>query len=209
MNPNFSRLFNRHAWSDDAAFDELAEAVFASLSIDSKEKLIVKSNNKGSVSPQTILKVVLVDQYLSYKQNPKLCTAFSRKINSWIVSSQYNGLEIPRKIIDVVDALIEAEYLSNEDGKFYKQTNLYQINLSRLQELTALPENVVSMTPSPSHDDGRDIVTVTDKPLPPTFNLTNKFKNFGEEVVGTNFDRRPISRERMLEICKEMGYDLD
>jgi len=50
---------------------------------------------------------------------------------------------------------------------------------------------------------------VTDKPLPPTFNLTNKFKNFGEEVVGTNFDRRSISRERMLEICKEMGYDLD
>ena len=121
MNPNFSRLFNRHAWSDDPAFDELAEAVFVSLSSDSKEKFIGKSNNKGSVSPQTILKVVLVDQYLSYKQNPKLCTAFSRKINSWIVSSQYNGLEIPRKIRDVVDALIEAEYLNNEYGYFYKK----------------------------------------------------------------------------------------
>ena len=100
-------------------------------------------------------------------------------------------------------------YRNRFGEKGYKQTNLYQINLSRLQELTALPENVVSMTPSPSHDDGRDIVTVTDKPLPPTFNLTNKFKNFGEDVVGTNFDRRPISRKRMLEICKEMGYDLD
>ena len=55
----------------------------------------------------------------------------------------------------------------------------------------------------------KGIFKVTDKPLTPTFNLTNKFKNFGEEVVGTNFDRRPISRERMLEICKEMGYDLD
>ena len=62
MNPNFSRLFNRHAWSDDPAFDDLVEAVFVSLSIDSKEKLIVKSNNKGSVSPQTILKVVLIKQ---------------------------------------------------------------------------------------------------------------------------------------------------
>ena len=121
MNPNFSRLFNRHAWSDDPAFDGLAEAVFVSLSSDSKEELVGKSNNKGSVSPQTILKVVLVDQYLSYKQNPKLCTAFNRKTKSWIVSSQYNGLEIPRKIIDVVDALIETGYLNLEDGYFYKK----------------------------------------------------------------------------------------
>ena len=62
MNLNFSRLFNRHAWSDDPAFDELAEAVFVSLSSDSHKKLIGKSNNKGTVSPQTILKVVLVKQ---------------------------------------------------------------------------------------------------------------------------------------------------
>ena len=62
MNHNFSRLFNRHAWSDDPAFDELVETVLVSLSSDSHKKLIGKSNNKGSVSPQTILKVVLVKQ---------------------------------------------------------------------------------------------------------------------------------------------------
>ena len=38
-------------------------------------------------------------------------------------------------------------YRNRFDEKGHKQTNLYQINLSRLQELTALPENVVSMTP--------------------------------------------------------------
>lgn len=152
MNPNFSRLFNRHAWSDDPAFDELAEAVFVSLSSDSKEKLIVKSNNKGSVSTQTILKVVLVDQYLSYKQNPKLCTAFSRKTNSWIVSSQYNGLEIPRNIIDVVDALIEAEYLSNEDGKFYKKSDPSN-KTSRIQHTKKLRTLFDTMDISPSSVD--------------------------------------------------------
>ena len=152
MNPNFSRLFNRHAWSDDPAFDELAEAVFVSLSSDSKEKLIGKSNNKGSVSPQTILKVVLVDQYLSYKQNPKLCTAFSRKTNSWIKSSQYNGLEIPRKIIDVVDALIEAEYLSNEDGYFYKKGDPSN-KTSRIQHTEKLRTLFDVMDVSPSNVD--------------------------------------------------------
>ena len=148
MKPNFSRLFNRHAWSDDPAFDELAEAVFVSLSSDGHKKLIGKSNNKGSVSPQTILKVVLVDQYLSYKQNPKLCTAFSLKINSWIVSSQYSGLEIPRKIIDVVDALIEAEYLSNEDGKFYKKSDPLN-KTSRIQHTEKLRTLFDAMDVSP------------------------------------------------------------
>jgi hypothetical protein len=152
MNPNFSRLFNRHAWSDDPAFDDVVEAVFVSLSIDSKEKLIGKSNNKGSVSPQTILKVVLVDQYLSYKQNPKLCTAFSRKINSWIVSSQYNGLDIPRKIIDVVNALIEAEYLTNEYGYFYKKGDPSN-KTSRIQHTEKLRTLFDAIDVSPSSVD--------------------------------------------------------
>ena len=152
MNPNFSRLFNRHAWSDDPAFDELTEAVFVSLSSDSHKKLIGKSNNKGSVSPQTILKVVLVDQYLSYKQNPKLCTAFSRKTNSWIKSSQYNGLEIPRKIIDVVNALIEAEYLNNEYGYFYKKGDPSN-KTSRIQHTEKLRTLFDAMDVSPSSVD--------------------------------------------------------
>ena len=100
-------------------------------------------------------------------------------------------------------------YRNRFGEKGYKQTNLYQINLSRLQELTALPENVVSMTPSPSHDDRRDVVTVTDKPLHQTFNKTSKNKNLGEEVIGTNFDNRPITKQRMREICEELGFSLD
>ena len=100
-------------------------------------------------------------------------------------------------------------YRNRFDEKGHKQTNLYQINLSRLQELTALPENVVSMTPSPSHDDRRDIVTVTDKPLHQTFNIISRFKKLGDEVIGTNFDNRPITEQRKREICEELGFNLD
>ena len=97
----------------------------------------------------------------------------------------------------------------NRYEKGHKLTNLYQINFSRLYELTCLPDNVVMMTPPPSHDDRRGIVTVTDKPLHQTFNITSEFKKFGDEVIGTNFDNRPISKERMKEICDELGYKFD
>ena len=97
----------------------------------------------------------------------------------------------------------------NRYEKGHKLTNLYQINFSCLYELTCLPDNVVMMTPPPSHDDRRGIVTVTDKPLQQTFNKTSKSEDFGDEEIGTNFDNRPITKERMKEICEELGFNLD
>ena len=44
-----------------------------------------------------------------------------------------------------------------------------------------------------------------DKPLRQTFNKTfnktSKNENSGEEVIGTNDDNRPITKERKKEIC--------
>ena len=93
------------------------------------------------------------------------------------------------------------------------QTNLYQINSTRLYELTCLPDDAVKMTPPPSHDDRRGIVTMIDKPLHQifnkTFNKNSKNENLGEEVIGTNFDNRPITKQKMREICEEFGYNFD
>ena len=100
-------------------------------------------------------------------------------------------------------------YRNRYDEKGNKRSNLYQINLGRLLELTSPPDNVVRMTPPPAHADRRGAVTLTDKPLHQTFDKTTKFENLGEEVIGTNFDDRPITRKRMQEICEELGYDLD
>ena len=100
---------------------------------------------------------------------------------------------------------------NRSDEKGCKQTNLYQINSTRLDEFTGLPDDVVKMTPPPSHDDRRGIVTMIDKPLRQTFNKTfnktSKNENSGEEVIGTNDDNRPITKERMREICEEEGYN--
>ena len=100
-------------------------------------------------------------------------------------------------------------YRNRYDEKGNKQTNLYQINFNRLYELTCTTDNVVRMAPPPIHDDRRGIVTVTDKPLQPTFNKTSKNEDFGDEVIGTNFDNRPITKERMKEICDELGFNFD
>ena len=48
-----------------------------------------------------------------------------------------------------------------------------------------------------------------DKPLRQTFNKTSKNENLGEEVIGTNYDNRPITKEKMKEICDELEYRSD
>ena len=100
-------------------------------------------------------------------------------------------------------------YRNRYDENGNKRSNLYQINLNRLHELTSPPDNVVRLTPPPSHGDRRGTVTLTDKPLHQTFDKTSEFGNSNEEVMGTNFDDRPITKKRMQEICEELGYNLD
>ena len=100
-------------------------------------------------------------------------------------------------------------YENRYDEKGNKLTNLYQINFRRLNELTCFPDDVVMMTPPPSHDDQRGIVTMIDKPLRQTFNKTFINEDFKQEAIGTNFDNRPITKERKKEICEELGYRFD
>ena len=104
-------------------------------------------------------------------------------------------------------------YTNRYDKKGHNLTNLYQINFRRLNELTCLPDDVVKMTSPPSHGDRRGIVTMIDKPLRQTFNKTfnktSKNEDLGEEVIGTNFDNRPITEKRMREICEELGFSID
>ena len=100
-------------------------------------------------------------------------------------------------------------YRHRYDPKGNQRSNLYQINLERLTEIKGSSNNVVMMTPTLSHTDRGGIVTVTDKPLHQTFNITSKNSDFGDEVIGTNFDNRPITEQRMREICEELGFNLD
>ena len=80
-------------------------------------------------------------------------------------------------------------------------------------KVTCLPDDVVKMTSPPSHEDRRGIVTMIDKPLGQTFNKTfnknSKNENSGKEVIGTNYDNRPITEQKMREICEEFGYNFD
>ena len=149
MDLDYSVPFNRHAWSDAEAFVELVDTVYASLPTKSQKELVGSSNNKGSMSVKDIMRVVLVDLYSTYKHDPKLCTGFARKHTDWTVKDRYNGQGIPRKIVDVVDALKKARYLRYEPG-YSKKAGDSKDQRSRIQPTKNLKDLFKKLVLSPA-----------------------------------------------------------
>lgn len=71
-----------------------------------------------------------------------------------------------------------------------------------------MEKTMVNLTSSNSHHDQRDIVTMTDKPLPKTFTLTNTIKCMDKSTASVE-PRQPITPQRMREICDEVGIPHD
>jgi len=120
MNIDYSVPFNRHAWTDSEAIVQLVDTIFTSLPSKTQQELVGRSTNKGSMGVKDILRIVLTNLYTTYRSDPKLSTGFARKYTDWTVKDRYNGQGIPRKIVDVVDALKKARYLRYEPGKSQK-----------------------------------------------------------------------------------------
>jgi hypothetical protein len=69
-----------------------------------------RSNNKGT-PPKRILKVLLVDLYVTWLDDPDLSIGIARSDGAWRPTSRYNATHIPKKLNDVVDHLVEHGFL--------------------------------------------------------------------------------------------------
>ena len=146
LDPDHSVPFNVHAWSDSESIIALVDTVYASLPQKTLTSLVGTSNNKGSMSVKDIMRVVLVDQYSTFLEDPKLCTGFPRRNSDWVVSSRYNGQGIPRKIVDVVDALVKHRYLRMTGGESTKSGGSQDIR-SRIQPTKKLKDLFKKLDP--------------------------------------------------------------
>ena len=62
------------------------------------------------------MKLLLLDLYVAWSADPDLKIMFSRDNNSYKAKSRCNGLHVGKKIIGIVDILIEQEIIRQKDG---------------------------------------------------------------------------------------------
>ena len=108
IDPWHTNPLDVHRWSDHPEVNKLVDKLWIAVV---EPALGGRSNNTGLSGPKKQLKVLLLDLYVAWLEDPTLCIGISRNNNSYSANSRYNALHISRKIVDIVDCLVMEEYL--------------------------------------------------------------------------------------------------
>lgn len=101
-----ARPLDVHTWSDYSEVNLFVDDIYGSLS-----SVIgnIRINKK-------LLKVLLLDLYVAWSADPELKLMFSRDNNSYKAKSRYNEIHIGKKIIEIVDLLVQNNLINEKIG---------------------------------------------------------------------------------------------
>ncbi|MDA7461525.1 hypothetical protein N8914_05910 [Planktomarina temperata] len=101
-----ARPLDVHTWSDHPEVNAFVNDIYSQLSsIQGNERI----NKK-------LLKVVLLDLYVAWCTDPELMIMFSRDNNVYKAKSRYNEIHIGKKVIGVVDELVNEGIIEEKRG---------------------------------------------------------------------------------------------
>jgi hypothetical protein len=114
-----------HTWSEHPEANQFVDQVYAAHF----------GGRKANIRKRH-LKVVLLDLYVNWFNDPTLVTSFSRNKNDYKAGSIYNALNISNLTIDVVDVLIDAGLVEQEIGFLDRKSGIGR--MSRIWPTNAL-----------------------------------------------------------------------
>jgi hypothetical protein len=101
-----ARPLDVHRWSDHSEVNAFIGQIYNDLkSIEGNEEISKK-----------LVKVILLDLYVAWCADPSLMLMFSRDNNAYKAKSRYNELHIGKKVIGVVDALLQDGVIAQQKG---------------------------------------------------------------------------------------------
>jgi hypothetical protein len=100
-----SRPLDVHTWSDHPEVNAFVDHIYAHH---------FKGGNANIRKRH--LKVILLDLYVAWTQDPTLKIAYSRNVNQYEPGSRYNALHISKMTPTVIDRLIEAGFVDHVKG---------------------------------------------------------------------------------------------
>ena len=103
-----SERLNVHTWSDHPEIKALCDDLYELAGISFLES---KANRKAKRSAKESLRVLILDLYVRWLKDPSLSIGLAKDNASYKVGSRYNGLYIPRKIVEVEALLVDAGYI--------------------------------------------------------------------------------------------------
>ena len=136
-----------HTWSDHPEIKALCDDLYEHAGLSSLES---KANRKAKRSVKESLRVLILELYVKWLKDPSLSIGFSKDKSSYKVGSRYNGLYIPRKIVQVEALLVNAGYIE-ELPHFHSRAGEGRSYATRIRHTDAL-RNLFSKLTMDLHD---------------------------------------------------------
>lgn len=115
-NPWYSRPLDVHRWSDHAELVAVVERVWDEHCSD------FDRSGRGGPKPKCPfrhqLRILLLDVYVAWLQDPNLSIGVAMSQNSWDAWSRYNNLGISKKIVDLIHRLVQRGLLDEAKGSY-------------------------------------------------------------------------------------------
>ncbi|MEP1574733.1 hypothetical protein [Roseibium album] len=131
-----SKQLDVHTWSKHPEVDAFIDPIYADV-FEGRKAHIRKKH----------LKVLLLDLYVTWTEDPTLMISVSRNVNDYKARTRYNELHISRLTIDVVDALIDAGLIEQAIGYLDRERKVGR--LSRIWPTEKLAEMFANVRFSP------------------------------------------------------------
>ena len=121
-NLNNSRLLDVHVWSDYPEINYLVDTLWKTYF----EPIDVSRRGPKPKAPKKVhLKVLLLDLYVCFLNDPRMYLAVHMSMSGWKANSRYNALHLSSQMIGIVRKLVDLEYLEFHKG--------YEGKLSRIR----------------------------------------------------------------------------
>jgi len=131
-----------HKWSDHPEIKELADRLYVEIGINLLDKA---GNRKARRTARDMLRVLLIDLYVNWLNDPSRAIGFSKNNNSYVVKSRYNQVFISPKIIKV-EALLHQNGWVDELDFYHDKTGKADSYTTRIRASQKLRDAFMGMT---------------------------------------------------------------
>ena len=116
-NPLYSRPIDVHRWSDHPEVKDLVGTIWETYLPEELTRK-KKTGPKPKTSFQNQLRVLILDLYVAWLEDPELSIGVSMSLNVWNTNSRYNALHLSRKLVPIVQALADVGLLDMANGTY-------------------------------------------------------------------------------------------
>jgi len=121
-NPRHSRPLDVHRWSEHPEVKALVERILEGYLLEelagSPGEKQGKTGPKPKASFTKQLRVLILDLYVTWLDDPTLSLGVSMSVNAWKTNSRYNALHLSKKLIPIIKALEAAGLLILAKGSY-------------------------------------------------------------------------------------------